>query len=302
MATSIELENVGRERYMVKDVKAKIQVDRISKELKALEVDDKDFVNRNVESKFIKDDESKEDKIDQFVVKHRETITVVQGLANTKLTNPDKWIIKIKKELSETTLFKGKEIIDKISQHQEKLERNSLSPIVKAAIANADQEEKNNCFELSSDDDYKIELELERESSKINKQRSSIFAKEDPEAGAEAAMANSIELENVGRERYMVKDVKAKIQADRISKELKALEVDDKDSLSPIVKATSDDDYKIELELERESSKINKQRSSIYAKEDPEAGAEAGKQRVREVFHTDVAELIIERDAWPEFI
>ena len=36
---------------------------------------------------------------------------------------------------------------------------------------------------------------------------------------------------------------------------------------------------------------------SIYAKEDPEAGAEAGKQRVREVFHMDVAELIIERDA-----
>ena len=72
-------------------------------------------------------------------------------------------------------------------------------------------------------------------------------------------MATSIELENAGRERYMVKDVKAKIQVDRISKELKALEVDDK--------------------------------------EDPEAGAEAGKQRVREVFHTDVAELIIERDA-----
>ena len=36
---------------------------------------------------------------------------------------------------------------------------------------------------------------------------------------------------------------------------------------------------------------------SIYAKEDPETGAEAGKQRVREVFHMDVAELIIERDA-----
>ena len=200
---------------MVKDVEAKIQVDRISKELKALEVDDKDFyvcVNRNVESKFIKDDESKEDKIDQFVVKHRETITVVQGLANTKLTNPDKWIIKIKKELSETTFFKGKEIIEKISQRQEKLERNPLSPIVKAAIANADQEEENNCFKLSSNDDY-------------------------------------------------------------------------------------DDDYKIELELERESSKINKEKSSIYAKEEPEAGAEAGKQRVREVFHTDVAELIIERNA-----
>ena len=48
---------------------------------------------------------------------------------------------------------------------------------------------------------------------------------------------------------------------------------------------------KIEQELERELPKINKQ--NIYAKEDPEAG----KQRVREVFHMDVAELIIERDA-----
>ena len=37
------------------------------------------------------------------------------------------------------------------------------------------------------------------------------------------------------------------------------------------------------------------ERESIYAKEDPEAGAEAGKQRVREVFHMDIAELIIER-------
>jgi hypothetical protein len=54
---------------------------------------------------------------------------------------------------------------------------------------------------------------------------------------------------------------------------------------------------KIERELEQESSKTSNQRSSIYAKEDPEAGAEAGKQRVREVFHMDVAELIIERDA-----
>ena len=51
---------------------------------------------------------------------------------------------------------------------------------------------------------------------------------------------------------------------------------------------------KIENELEQESSKINKQRSNIYANEDPEAGAEAGKQRVCEVFHMDVAELIIE--------
>ena len=146
---------------MVKDVKAKIQVDPISEELKTLEVDDKDFyvcVNRNVESKFIKADESKKDKIDQFVVKHHETITVVQGLANTKLTNPDEWIIKIKKALSETTFFNGKEIIDKLSQRQEKLERNKENPIIKNAIrkellkrskeeqkieGNANQEEEN---------------------------------------------------------------------------------------------------------------------------------------------------------------
>ena len=106
----------------------------------ALEVDDKDFyvcVNRDVDAKFIKDDKSSEDedKIDQFVVKHHETITVVQGLAKTKLTNPDEWIIKIKRETSETTFFKGKEIIDKISQRQEKLERNKNNPIIQAAIA-----------------------------------------------------------------------------------------------------------------------------------------------------------------------
>ena len=59
---------------------------------------------------------------------------------------------------------------------------------------------------------------------------------------------------------------------------------------------TSDPNEIIKIEREeRGSSKINKQ--SIYAKEDPEGGAEAGKQRVREVFHMDVAELIIERDA-----
>ena len=82
----------------------------------------------------------------------------IQGLANTKLTNPDEWIIKIKKELSETTFFDGKEIIDKISQKQEKLERNKENPIVKNAIkkellkrskeeqkieGNANQEEEN---------------------------------------------------------------------------------------------------------------------------------------------------------------
>ena len=55
---------------------------------------------------------------------------------------------------------------------------------------------------------------------------------------------------------------------------------------------TSDPNELIKIErAEQGSTKINKQ--TIYAKEDPEAG----KQRVREVFHMDVAELIIERDA-----
>ena len=55
---------------------------------------------------------------------------------------------------------------------------------------------------------------------------------------------------------------------------------------------TSDPNEIIKIERkEQGSSKINEQ--SIYSKED----LEAGKQRVREVFHMDVAELIIERDA-----
>ena len=56
-------------------------------------------------------------------------------MAKTKLTNPDEWIVKIKRELSDTTFFKGKEIINKISQRQEKLVRNKENPIIQAAIA-----------------------------------------------------------------------------------------------------------------------------------------------------------------------
>ena len=52
MATSIELGNVGRERYQVKDVKAKVQVDRISKELKVInEFFDREFTTRFLERK-----------------------------------------------------------------------------------------------------------------------------------------------------------------------------------------------------------------------------------------------------------
>ena len=55
-------------------------------------------------------------------------------MAKTKLTNPDEWIVKIKRELSDTTFY-NKEIINKISQRQEKLERNKENPIIQAAIA-----------------------------------------------------------------------------------------------------------------------------------------------------------------------
>ena len=90
----------------------------------------------------------------------------------------------------------------------------------------------------------------------------------------------------------------------RVSTEIKnekasSIEYGARDEILKQKEFTSDPNQllKIENELGQESSEINKQRSNIYANEDPEAGAEAGKQRVREVFHMDVAELIIERDA-----
>ena len=81
-------------------------------------------------------------------------------------------------------------------------------------------------------------------------------------------------------------------QSEKITKERSTLEA--KSNVSGDVELPTSDpnELKIERELEQEPSKINKQ--SICAKEDPRAG----KQRVREVFHMDVAELIIvKRDA-----
>ena len=60
------------------------------------------------------------------------------------------------------------------------------------------------------------------------------------------------------------------------------------------------EDSKEETEQEdpKEETEITNNKTQHEPEEvDPEAGAEAGKQRVREVFHMDVAELIIERDA-----
>ena len=81
-------------------------------------------------------------------------------------------------------------------------------------------------------------------------------------------------------------------QSEKVTKERSTLEA--KSNVSGDVELPTSDpnELKIERELEQESYKINKQ--SICGKEDPRAG----KQRVREVFHMDVAELIIvKRDA-----
>ena len=111
----------------------------------------------------------------------------------------------------------------------------------------------------------------------INEERPSIYVKEDPEAGAETGKQQDREVENGATNQLEKTSLKSEKS-----------------------EAKSNVDVKLRL--------VN-YGASIPAKEDPEAGAEAGKQRdpevenvttnqrVREVFHMDVAELIIERNA-----
>ena len=105
----------------------------------------------------------------------------------------------------------------------------------------------------------------------------SIHAKEDPEAGAETGKQRDREVENGATNQLEKTSLKSEKSEAKSNVDVK---------LRPVNYGTS-----------------------IPAKEDPEAGAEAGKQRdpevenvttnqrVREVFHMDVAELIIERNA-----
>ena len=111
---------------------------------------------------------------------------------------------------------------------------------------------------------------------------------DEPAPDAKEVIANA----PVINDEKQVIDAPAKIKNEKAS----SIEYGARDEILKQKEFTSDPNQllKIENELGQESSEINKQRSNIYANEDPEAGAEAGKQRVCEVFHMDVAELIIE--------
>ena len=113
-----------QERYMVKEVNAKVEVQPkmakeqyLAKEVAAIievepkketeaeqiltvgESTDKDnyvIVDRNVESEF-----TKQEEFDVLTVVHKEEILIVQGL------DKKNWILKITRELSEKTFFKG---------------------------------------------------------------------------------------------------------------------------------------------------------------------------------------------------
>ena len=66
--------------------------------------------------------------------------------------------------------------------------------------------------------------------------------------------------------------------------------------------ATVEENAEVENGTTNQTEKITNGKTTLKAKSNVSGDvAEAGKQRVREVFHMDVAELIIERDAWPEF-
>jgi len=164
-------ESTRIERYMVKEVNAKVEVESkrgkeqyFGKEVEAIvevepklgngqyltiEGEAKDIyviVDRNVESEF-----TNEEEFDVLTVTHNEVTTVVQGL------DKKNWILRITRELSEKTFFKGSEQIDKISQRRENLERNKLNPIVQAAIASQllrqSKDEENNKFCESTGDE-----------------------------------------------------------------------------------------------------------------------------------------------------
>ena len=96
------LPKVAKEQYLAKEVEAKIEIKPKKETEKILtfrESTDKDnyvIVDRNVESEF-----TKQEEFDVLTVIHKEEILVVQGL------DKKNWILKITRELSEKTFFKG---------------------------------------------------------------------------------------------------------------------------------------------------------------------------------------------------
>jgi len=139
---------VGKEQYLAKEVSAKVEVEP-KKEMEQIlafgKSTNEDFyvhVDRDVEAEFNNNEE-----IDVLIVIHKEEIMVVQGL------DKKNWILKITRELSEKTFFKGSEMIDKISNRKEKLERNKLHPIVQATLWKNEKFMESTSDERSSDDE-----------------------------------------------------------------------------------------------------------------------------------------------------
>ena len=99
-------EKVEKEHFLIKEVKAKVQVEPKTKKVAFDKVFDANsiskiknsdqyyvIVNRTVDAGF-------KDSI--FVANHHVEITVVQGLKNQ-----DNWVLKIHRKLTETTIFQG---------------------------------------------------------------------------------------------------------------------------------------------------------------------------------------------------
>ena len=99
-------EKVEKEHFLIKEVKAKVQVEPKTKKVAFDKVFDADsiseiensnqyyvVVNRTVDAGF---------KDSTFVANHHVEYTIVQGSKDQ-----DNWVLKIDRKLTETTLFKG---------------------------------------------------------------------------------------------------------------------------------------------------------------------------------------------------
>ena len=99
-------EKVEKEHFLIKEVKAKVQVEPKTKKVAFDKVFDANsiskiknsdqyyvIVNRTVDAGF---------KDSTFVANHHVEVTIVQGLKNQ-----DNWVLKIDCKLTETTIFQG---------------------------------------------------------------------------------------------------------------------------------------------------------------------------------------------------
>ncbi len=127
--------NVKRERFFVKDVKAKVQAVR-----KDLVTDFHLCIQRDVESTF----NPLGDGNVQLTTERMEKVTLVPSLERL-----DEWIIKIDRELSETSICDGNnKICEKFTRKYEALEKNKMSPIIQAIIVAKDGDNASRDYEV----------------------------------------------------------------------------------------------------------------------------------------------------------